>query len=176
MNESSPVWVAHRGQARDHPENTLAAIQAALECGAQYIEVDVQCSKDGELYLMHDALLSRTVGIPDSLLEMTSEQIEALSAYEPDRLGATFRGESIPKLSDLAELISGWPGTRLFVEIKQESILARGVDDLLQRLTVVMEKVRRQCIVISFSLPFIHAVKDQGVFDTGWIIQDYDDV
>ena len=174
MNDTPTVWVAHRGQASDYPENTLAAIRRALECGARYIEVDVQCSEDGELYLMHDAALDRTTGISGNLLDMTSQQISEISAHEPARLGDAFEGEAVPRLSELAELMAGWPQARFFVEIKQESISVRGVEAMLARLTEVMAAVSERCIVISFSLPFIQAVKQQGIFDTGWIMEDYD--
>jgi glycerophosphoryl diester phosphodiesterase len=46
--------VAHRGASGDHPENTLAAIRAALALGVDSIELDIQRSRDGALVLIHD--------------------------------------------------------------------------------------------------------------------------
>ena len=52
--------VAHRGLHTAAPENSLAAIEAALDAGIEAIEVDVRAADDGALYLLHDARLDRT--------------------------------------------------------------------------------------------------------------------
>jgi glycerophosphoryl diester phosphodiesterase len=45
---------AHRGASWEIPENTLAAIRRAIELGADYVEFDVQTTRDGELVIVHD--------------------------------------------------------------------------------------------------------------------------
>ena len=52
--------VAHRGASGYAPENTIAAYDKAVEMKADYIEIDVQRSKDGELVLIHDTTVDRT--------------------------------------------------------------------------------------------------------------------
>jgi glycerophosphoryl diester phosphodiesterase len=52
-----PVIVAHRGFPQSHPENTIAAMQAAVDAGAKWLEVDVQL-RDGKPVLAHDPDLS----------------------------------------------------------------------------------------------------------------------
>ncbi len=47
--------IAHRGEHLHHPENTLAAFQGAVDAGADYFELDVRTTKDGQLVLQHDA-------------------------------------------------------------------------------------------------------------------------
>src|SRR5262245_59458690 len=55
------VWiVAHRGFKAVAPENTIAAFEEAARVGADYMELDVRPTKDGELILMHDAKVDRT--------------------------------------------------------------------------------------------------------------------
>lgn len=54
--------VAHRGLQEHAPENSLAAIEAAIAAGFRSIEVDVRASADGDAYLLHDAALNRTTG------------------------------------------------------------------------------------------------------------------
>jgi len=54
--------VAHRGYPARLPENTLPSIEAAVQAGARYIEVDVQLSRDGEVILFHDRDLHRLCG------------------------------------------------------------------------------------------------------------------
>ena len=46
--------IAHRGEHRAHPENTLPAFQAAIDAGADFFELDVRTTADGRLILMHD--------------------------------------------------------------------------------------------------------------------------
>ena len=174
MDIPPPVWVAHRGQSENYPENTLAAVRAAFECGAQYVEVDVQCSADGELFILHDALLDRTTDTSGSLLLMSSQQLQCVSAHEPERLGDTFIGECIPRLSDLVRLMVGWPQVRVFVEIKRESIAIHGVDAIMERVLRLLAPVRKRCILISFDLDLVRAVAEDGLLATGWVLDAYD--
>ncbi|MEQ9298564.1 MAG: glycerophosphodiester phosphodiesterase family protein [Cyclobacteriaceae bacterium] len=52
--------IAHRGASGNAPENTLAAIEMALELKVDIIEIDVHFSADGELVVIHDESLERT--------------------------------------------------------------------------------------------------------------------
>jgi glycerophosphoryl diester phosphodiesterase len=68
-----PAWViAHRGAARELPENTVAAFQRAMELGADGVETDVCVTKDGHFVLWHDAdpdhkiALARQTVVPDA--------------------------------------------------------------------------------------------------------------
>lgn len=54
------IVVSHRGDWRNFPENSLAAIDNAIKMGVDIVELDVQRTKDGELILMHDPKLDRT--------------------------------------------------------------------------------------------------------------------
>ena len=51
--------VAHRGASQDYPENTVVAIESAIEAQSNLIEFDVRAVKDGQLYLFHDRDLKR---------------------------------------------------------------------------------------------------------------------
>ena len=57
-----PKLVAHRGYAKNYPENTFSAIEAAVHCGACYIEIDIQLTCDGVAVLLHDESLLRMTG------------------------------------------------------------------------------------------------------------------
>ena len=52
--------ISHRGEHLHHPENTLPAFRAALEAGADFIEVDVRTTSDGKLVVMHDGTVDRS--------------------------------------------------------------------------------------------------------------------
>jgi glycerophosphoryl diester phosphodiesterase len=98
--------IAHRGASRERPENTIAAFDEALRQGADGIELDVQLSRDGVLFVYHDRTLARAGG--------GRRRVHALDAAELERL--RFRGERIPRLDEVLHRYSG--ATRLLVEAK----------------------------------------------------------
>ena len=53
-DQSSVIVASHRGDWRNFPENSLAAIDNAIKMGVDIVELDVQRTKDGQLILMHD--------------------------------------------------------------------------------------------------------------------------
>lgn len=111
--------VAHRGLHTAAPENSLGAIDAALEAGLDLIEVDVRATADGALVLMHDATLWRTTNAGG-----------ALSALRLDRLRRQVRlagGAPVPVLIEAMERCRG--RATLAVDVK-EPLLAPAVIDL----------------------------------------------
>ena len=67
--------MAHRGASAAAPENTLAAIQGAIDAGAQYVEIDVQETADGEIVVIHDSDLKKVGGVPLVVGESTLQQL-----------------------------------------------------------------------------------------------------
>ncbi|MCC6342337.1 MAG: glycerophosphodiester phosphodiesterase family protein [Bryobacterales bacterium] len=72
--------IAHRGEHLHHPENTIAAFQAAHEAGADFFEADVRTTADGRLVLMHDASVDRTTNGKGQVARMTFDEIRRLDA------------------------------------------------------------------------------------------------
>jgi len=72
--------IAHRGEHLHHPENTIAAFQAAYETGADFFEADVRTTADGQLVLMHDAAVDRTTNGKGQVAHMTFDEIRKLDA------------------------------------------------------------------------------------------------
>lgn len=72
------VVIAHRGVHHNAPENGLAAIQAAIDVGCDYVEVDVRTTKDGHLVLMHDSTVNRTTLGTGKVAELTLAEIRSL--------------------------------------------------------------------------------------------------
>ena len=71
--------LAHRGDARHAPENTLAAIGAALAiAGCDGVEFDVRLSADGVPVLLHDETLARVQGRPERVDELSARTLEDL--------------------------------------------------------------------------------------------------
>jgi glycerophosphoryl diester phosphodiesterase len=63
MKKKRPLVIAHRGFSSRHPENTMEAIRAAIQVGADMVEVDVQETRDGEIVVFHDYRLDRIYGV-----------------------------------------------------------------------------------------------------------------
>ena len=97
--------IAHRGASAERPECTLAAIRRAIDVGATAVEVDVRTSKDGELFILHDATLDRTTtgtGPANALTLAQLQQLDAGSWFDPK-----YRGQRIPSLIQAAEACRG---------------------------------------------------------------------
>src|SRR5687768_14602657 len=74
MAPDVPQIIAHRGASKHAPENTLAALSAALDLGADGVEFDVQLAKDGVPVVIHDYDLKRTAGRAECVADLTSKQ------------------------------------------------------------------------------------------------------
>ena len=130
-----PKWIAHRGAGKLAPENTLAAFQLGAQYGYRMFECDAKLSRDGVVFLMHDAELERTtngVGNAGSLDWSDLSQLDAGSWHS-----ATYRGESLPTLESLAQFCISH-GYFLNIEIKPspgtEAITGSTVADEAMRL------------------------------------------
>ena len=166
--------VAHRGNAIDCPENTLPALQSALDLGARFLEIDVQLAADGVPVVIHDADLLRTANQDLIVTGTDSSVLLATEVAERRRFGERFAGTLLPALADVVALISRRPEVTLFVEIKAESLAAFGHDPTVARVVEALRPVRTQCVVISFDLPAIHRARVQGGVRIGWVLPAYD--
>lgn len=106
--------VAHRGATGYAPENTIAAFDLAVEMKADYIEIDVQRSKDGELVLIHDTTVDRTTDGTGKVGDLTFEQLRSLDAGS--WFGEQFKGEKIPTFDEILDRYHGKVG--ILVEMK----------------------------------------------------------
>jgi glycerophosphoryl diester phosphodiesterase len=77
-NTSQVMVVAHRGDWRYAPENSILAIENAIKLGVDIIEVDVARTKDGHLVLMHDRTLDRTTTGKGRVSDWTLDSIKTL--------------------------------------------------------------------------------------------------
>jgi glycerophosphoryl diester phosphodiesterase len=105
---------AHRGEHLKHPENSLPAIQAAIDAGIDYVELDIRTSSDGYLVLMHDPTVNRMTDGKGAIKDMTLAQIKKLD------LGARFSGKfpslRVPTFDEALELAKGRIG--IYVDTK----------------------------------------------------------
>lgn len=118
--------IAHRGASGLAPENTLVAVQKALELKADIIEVDVHLSKDGKLVVIHDTSLDRTTSGTGEVQDVEWEELLELDAGS--WFGAEFAGEKIPSLEQVMKLVNGQ--SIVLIEIKKgKNGLYNGIEE-----------------------------------------------
>lgn len=94
--------VAHRGDHVVYPENTLAAYEQAIKDGADYVEIDLRTTKDGQLISMHDATVNRMTEGTGLVKDITFEDIEKLHLHTKDK--ASNVTYPIPTFKQILEL------------------------------------------------------------------------
>lgn len=114
-NASAVEVVCHRGASIVAPENTLAAVEAALAWGVDYLELDLRTSRDGVLYVIHDPTVDRTTDGSGAVAEMTSRDLDALDAGS--WFGEAFRGQPVPRFEAYLDAVGGRAG--IYVEFKE---------------------------------------------------------
>ncbi|UZH11914.1 glycerophosphodiester phosphodiesterase family protein [Halomonas sp. BDJS001] len=99
-----PALIAHRGYSAAAPENTLAAVRAAHEAGATWVELDVQLLGDGTPVIWHDGDVARCSNGRGGLVSMDWAKAQTLDAggWFDDR----FAGEKMPSLSEMLALLN----------------------------------------------------------------------
>src|SRR5215207_4975140 len=70
--------IAHRGDPYGHRENTIPAVLAAIEQGADLVEIDVTSTQDGTVILLHDATLSRLWDHDGAVAELSVDEVRAI--------------------------------------------------------------------------------------------------
>ncbi len=96
--------VAHRGDYKNHPENSISSIVSAADFGADIVEIDVWPTKDGHLVLMHDKTIDRTTDGVGKVSEMTLGQ---LRQYHLRDIDGNLTDEKIPTLEEALEALRG---------------------------------------------------------------------
>ena len=115
----------HRGAAAYEPENTIPSIRRALEMDLDYVEIDVQRTKDDVPVVFHDDLLDRITKSSGYIWDYTFERLES----EVVVMGR----ERIPSLEEVCELAAD-AGGRLFVELKALGIEADALSLVMKLL------------------------------------------
>ncbi|HTP39697.1 MAG TPA: glycerophosphodiester phosphodiesterase family protein [Steroidobacteraceae bacterium] len=168
--------VAHRGNARECPENTLPAFQSALELGARFLELDVHLSSDEIPIVIHDSSLARTAGVPGSVFEMTAAELQQIEVAERNRFGDRYSGTRLLTLADmLRALLEGRPEVTVFVEIKRGSLRHFGHDQVVASVVEAIRPWRSQCVAISFDLAAVHQMRLACGVKIGWVLGTYDE-
>jgi len=147
--------IAHRGASAYAPEHTLAAYQMAIDQKADYVEQDLQITKDGVLVCLHDLTLERTTNVeevfPERFVREQSNGPEVKHWYVSDftlseikRLDAgswfdrKYRGARVPTFQEAIDLIRGKAG--LYPETKEPEVYGRRGFDMEQLVVDILKK------------------------------------
>jgi len=95
-----PFWIAHRGAGKLAPENTLAAFRLGAQHGYRMFECDAKLSRDGVVFLMHDATLERTTNAGGIGGERPWSELAQLDAGGWH--SRTYAGEPLPTMENFA--------------------------------------------------------------------------
>ncbi|HJQ23397.1 MAG TPA: glycerophosphodiester phosphodiesterase family protein [Blastocatellia bacterium] len=162
--EHRRLLIAHRGASGYAPEHTLAAYQIAIEQGADFVEQDLQITKDGVLICMHDPELSRTTNVaelfsdratvrdPEAtgkphrgyfVMDFTLAEIKRLDAgswfnrANPFAARAEFAAERVPTLEETMAFVGKRAG--LYIELKHYPFYKRLGFDMAAQLVAMLK-------------------------------------
>lgn len=166
MIHKRPLIIAHRGASGYAPEHTMQAYKLAMEdYAADYLELDLQITKDGFLICMHDAKLDRTTNGTGLVIEHSISELKKLDAGK--WFGNEFKNAKIPTLEEVFQTF----GHRVnyYIEVKNTSdsrivpLLLEMIEKygLLSRNTLLKEPL----IIQSFSSDILKEIhnKYQGI-------------
>ncbi|WP_246589887.1 glycerophosphodiester phosphodiesterase [Desertibacillus haloalkaliphilus] len=157
---------AHRGASSTHPENTLAAFEAAAKLGVDGIEFDVQLTKDEVPVVIHDFTIDRTTNGTGSIADLSLAELRQFSAGR--WFAPRFASELIPTLDDVLEWAQSYPLT-LNIELKGTALdrekLAAQVRNRLQ--TFKMNRV----ILSSFDHQLVQSLAKIDHIETAIIVR-----
>lgn len=155
---------AHRGSSSEAPENTIPAFEKAIEEGADYVEMDVRLTSDGELVLMHDPSTKRTTGVDKLVCDSTYEELQQLDAGA--EYPEEYAGTKIPTLKDAIDTCKGKVMMNIELKtVRNDGELEKKVAELLRE-----NHMEEQCIVTSFKQrSLVRIKKDDPDIVTGYI-------
>jgi glycerophosphoryl diester phosphodiesterase len=141
------------------------------------VEIDVQLSSDGVPVVYHDAGLKRVSGVKGDLRKLPWERLRRLPAHEPGRFGGSFKKERIASLAMLAAAFARrGAGARLFVELKEESLLPNGRAEMLAAVHAALKPIRSRCVLISFDPEVLTMARAATRYPLGLVIRHWKDL
>jgi glycerophosphoryl diester phosphodiesterase len=114
----SMLKIGHRGAAGSRPENTFSSFDHALQKGADYLEFDVQRTKDGTLAVIHDPTVDRTTDGRGKVSGLTWKELRNLDAGS--WFSKEYTGEVIPSFTEVLDRYADKAG--LLIELKKPAL------------------------------------------------------
>ncbi|PFN21489.1 glycerophosphoryl diester phosphodiesterase membrane domain-containing protein [Bacillus cereus] len=144
-----PIIMAHRGYISKGVENTKEAVQGAIDAKADYAEIDVLQTKDGELAVIHDLKLKRLANANVDVSDLTMDELRQLTLSQ-----GGFSGQ-ISTLDEIIKLAKG--KIKLNIEVK----LHGGEKDFVNKVlkTIKDNDFEKQCVIQTLHYPLIKEFK-----------------
>ena len=145
--------IAHRGASMDAPENTLAAIQMAIDAGSDFIEIDVQETADGVVVVFHDSDYKRLARKNLNIWDAQSNDLSGIeigSWFDPK-----FSDQTTPSLKQVFDICRGKSG--VLIELKyygHDVALEQKVIDIVEA-----EKMTDQIMIMSLNYEGMQKVR-----------------
>ncbi|MBD0400667.1 glycerophosphodiester phosphodiesterase family protein [Flammeovirga sp. EKP202] len=128
--------VAHRGDWRYAPENSLLSIQRCIDLGIDIVELDFRLTKDGHLVAMHDYTVDRTTTGKGKVSDMTLAEVKALRLKS--NCGIRYSRQQVPTLEEVMELCKG----KIMVNLdKTEGETVQEAFDILKKTGTVNQGI-----------------------------------
>lgn len=137
-SKSNRLWnIAHRGASGHAPEHTMPAYRLGKEMNGDFIEIDLQMTKDGVLIVMHDEKIDRTTNGSGYVKDLTLAEIKKLDAGSwfnrayPEKAQSLYEGLQVLTLEEVIETFG--QGSCYYIETKAPEIYP-GMEKELVRL------------------------------------------
>ncbi|MGB3459245.1 MAG: glycerophosphodiester phosphodiesterase family protein [Halobacteriota archaeon] len=144
---------AHRGSSYRAPQNTISAFLAAIEDEADYIELDVQETRDGVVVVLHDANLLHVSGVDRNIWDLNYSELQEIdvgSSFSPE-----FAGERVPTLEETIDVTKG--KIKLNIELKIYGHQKHLEEEVVK---LVEEKgIEDQCVITSLDYNALKEVR-----------------
>lgn len=156
------ILVAHRGASAYAPEHTIEAYRLAIDQGADYVEQDLQITKDGILVCLHDLTLERTTNVEDIFPERFRNDVseDQLTGSQPAKhwyvsdftlaeikqldagswFNEKFKGAKVPTWQEAIDLMRGKAG--LYPETKAPEVYGKRGFNMEKLVIEVLQKNR----------------------------------
>lgn len=130
--------ISHRGASGHAPEHTFHAYELGSSMNGDYIEIDLQMTKDGELIALHDETIDRTTDKKGLVKDLTLKEIKKLDAGSwfneafPEKKSTEYMGLQIPTLREVLDRFG--PDSKFFIETKSPEVYPGMEEKLLDLL------------------------------------------
>ena len=154
MTNAQTKIIAHRGFSSIAPENTLIAFQKAIDCKADYFELDVRKTQNGSIVVIHDSSVNRTSSNDSKgeIAKMTYNDLTAVKVGYPAKFGDQYKNEKIPTLREALELAKG--KIKVCIEIK-----VYGVEKEVLEIVNDLD-MNDEVIIFSFYYPVLTKIRE----------------
>ena len=153
ISRPTPEIIAHRGFSARAPENTLSAMEAAIETGVESVEFDLRTAACGTPVLFHDPMLGRTTNGVGPLQRRPLAHLKALDAGS--WFGSEFSGERVPTQEEALVDVHG----RVF-RVYQDIKGYREMEDLDRMVSITLEtEMAAATIFMSFDWVILNRMR-----------------